>query len=108
MECPNCKNQIDDKVFFCPICGSKVKEKPVSTAIRQQIYLYLVSGLLPPLFLARTLKYIKSPDPKAKKIGWISLAIMITALTIGIWWAVVWAKNFNNSLNQEMDKYLNF
>ena len=108
VECPNCKNQIDERVFFCPICGNKVKDKPVSTTIGQQAYLYLVSAFLPPLFLARTIKYIKSPDPKAKKIGWISLVIMIVALIIGIWWAVVWAKNINNQVNQEMDKYLNF
>lgn len=95
-------------MFYCPICGNKVKEKPMPTSVRSQIFLYAVSGLLPLLFLAQTIKYIRSPDPKAKRIGWISLAIMITALIIGIWWAVVWAKNFNNQLNQEMDKYLNF
>ena len=25
MECPECKNDIDEKVFYCPICGKKIK-----------------------------------------------------------------------------------
>ena len=85
-----------------------MKDKPVPTTISRQVLLYLVSAFLPPLFLRWTMSYIKSPDPKAKKIGWISLAIMITALIIGIWWAVVWALNVNKQVSQEMDRYLNF
>jgi len=68
--------------------------------------LFLFNLFLPPLGLPRTIRYIKSPDPKAKKIGWWALIVMIVSLVGAVLWGVIWAKNFNNQLNSEMDKYL--
>jgi len=54
------------------------------------------------------MKYIKSPDPKAKQIGWISLTVMTISILIGFWIAAQWAKNLNDQVNQQMDQLLGF
>lgn len=106
MECPECKNKIDDKVFFCPICGKKIKEKPVVMDFWHLLWLFILSLFLPPLNMGLTMKYIKSPDEKAKRLGWISLTIMTVALLIGFWIAARWAQNLNDQVNDEMSRYL--
>jgi len=108
IECPECKNKIDEKVFYCPICGKKIKEKPVAMDFWHLAWLFGLSALLPPLNLGLTMKYIKSPDTRVKQIGWASLLVMIIAILIGFWIAARWAQKVNNQVNEEMDKLLGF
>ena len=108
VECPECKNKIDEKVFYCPICGKKIKEKPAAMDFWHLAWLFGLSALLPPLNLGLSMKYIKSPDPNAKKMGWLSLGVMTVAILVGFAWAIKWAQNFNKQVSSEMDKYLGF
>jgi hypothetical protein len=106
IDCPVCKNKIDEKVFYCPICGKKIKDKPVAMDFWHLVWLFTLCTLLPPLNLGLTMKYIKSTDTSAKKIGWISLSVMTLAILIGFWFAARWAQNLNDQVNKEMSKYL--
>lgn len=83
-------------------------EKPLSTNIRTQIGLYLVSVLLPPFFLGWTIKYVKSTDPKAKQIGMISLGLTIVTLVAIIWLSIAFAKNLSQGVNQQLNQYQSF
>jgi len=106
--CPFCSSTIDSSAFFCPTCGKNVKEKPLSTGIWTQIGLYLVSVLLPPLFIGWTIKYLKSTDAKTKQIGMISLVLTIVALVTAIWFSIAFTKNITTEVNQQLNQYQNF
>ena len=103
--CPFCSSPIDSSAFFCPICGKNVKEKTLLTGIWTQIGLYVVSVLLPPLFIGWTIKYLKSTNPKAKQIGMISLVLTITALVVAIWISVAFTKTLTREVNQQLNQY---
>jgi len=106
--CPFCSSLVDATAFFCPTCGKNIKEKPLSTGVLIQIGLYLVSVLLPPLFIGWTIKYLKSKDPKAKQIGMISLGLIIFALVIAIWLSLIFVKNITQGVNQQLNQYQNY
>lgn len=105
--CRFCSTLIDSTAIFCPTCGKNVKDKPLSTGIGTQLGLYLVSVLLPPLFIGWTIKYLKSMDPKAKQMGILSLVLTIIALIVGVWIAVTLTKTLTQSVNQQLNQYQN-
>jgi hypothetical protein len=85
VDCPFCNNKIEAKAFYCPVCGKKVREKPLSTSFGPVFLIFFLCVFLPPFNIGKTIKYMRSPDPKAKKIGLISLAVMfITLIGYGI------------------------
>lgn len=70
-----------------------------------RVALYAASFLLPPLNLIWTVKYLKTPDPEARKIGIISLVITVVALILGIWISLSLFKNLNRQITGQMDLY---
>ena len=106
--CPNCHNPIEKAVFYCPICGKKVKEKPVSTGFWPVFGLFTLSVLLPPLNIPLSFKYLRSTDPKAKTFGWVSIALMTSALIIITIWSIKIVNEVNRQVEVEMAKYLGF
>lgn len=89
--CPECNKNIDPQWFFCANCGSALREKTISISLQMQLFIYAISFFLAPLGLIWVLKYIRSADPKTKKIGVtiiiltiISLILMITVFKVAI------------------------
>ena len=105
--CPFCSSPVDSTAFFCPTCGKNVKEKPLATGIWTQLGVYAVSILLPPQFIGWTIKYLKSSDPTAKRIGIISLVLTIVAIGIAIWLSLALSKSITQQMNQQLDQYQN-
>jgi len=105
MNCPFCQNKIPPDVFFCPVCGKKIKETPLSTTVGAQILLYALSLFLPPFNIGMTIKYLKSADPKAKTIGWVSLIMMIVALIVVGVSTYYFSKRISDQVNQELKIY---
>ena len=103
LNCRYCGKSILASDYFCPNCGKKLKEKILSTTIGRQIFIYLLSFLLPPLGLWPAIKYLKQKDEKSRMIGFVAIGITIISLVITIWLSV----NFMNTLNQEINKQLN-
>jgi len=104
--CSKCKYIISDSFYFCPNCGKKLKEPPVSTTVLRQIYIYSLSILLPPLGLWPAVKYLRQKDRKAKIIGIVAIiltiisSIITTYLTINILNSEITA--INNSQSQDL------
>jgi len=75
-----------ENFYFCPNCGKKIKEPPLSTSIGKQIYIYALSILLPPLGLWPGIKYLLQGSTKARIIGIVAIVLTIisTVLTIKI------------------------
>ena len=103
--CQYCKTQVEATAFYCPTCGKKIREKPLNTTFWYQVGLYAASILLPPLNLIWAVKYYKSPDPKAKKIGTVSLIITVFALIISLWIASALFKNISQQITGQMGQY---
>ncbi len=105
MNCPFCNASIDAAAFFCPNCGKKIREKPVSIALGPQLGVYALSLLLPPLNLPWTIRYLKSSDPKAKIVGWVSLALMIISVVFAIWLSIGLTKSIQSQVEQKLKMY---
>lgn len=103
--CPQCKGNIAPVDYFCPACGKKLKEKPLSTTFSKQLSIYLVSFFLPPLGLWPAIKYIRAPDEKSKRIGWIAILLTIISIIITVWLTMNFINSFNRQLNNQLDLY---
>jgi hypothetical protein len=107
LSCPNCKQNIAAQDFFCPNCGKKIKDKPQSTTVLRQIYVYLLSALLPPLGLWPAVKYLKQKDNKSKMIGYIAVALTVISVVISLWWYFNFIKTATQQINQQLNGELN-
>lgn len=87
----------------CPYCGKEIPEtvKSVNTGIMSQTGLYLVSFFLPPFGIGWTIKYLKSTDDKAKKIGIASVILTIAGLAA----AVMLVAGSISQLSSQMQQY---
>jgi hypothetical protein len=104
--CPNCEQNILEDYFFCPNCGKKLKDKPLSVSIGRQILIYLFSFFLPSLGLWPAVKYLKQKDQKSKMIGLVAITLTIVATIITVWFSLDIVNEFNKQLNGNLNLYL--
>lgn len=103
--CNHCHGNISTADYYCPNCGKNVREKPLSTSIVKQIWLYIFSLLLPPLGIWPAIKYLKQEDGKARKIGIIILVLTAVSIVLTIWATMNFVNSFNSALNNQMNIY---
>lgn len=103
--CPSCKTEVSILDFFCPVCGKKLKEKPLSTSISKQIFIYLLSTLLPPLGLWPAIKYLRQGDNKSKKIGIIAIVLTIISIIITFWISAGIIKSIQGVVGTQLTPY---
>jgi len=101
--CPDCKANLSESDYFCPNCGKKIKEKPLSTTLLKQLSIYFISFFLPPLGVWPGIKYLRQGDEKSKKIGLAAIFLTIISIIITSWLTM----NLINSLNKELNNQLN-
>jgi hypothetical protein len=89
LACPQCHQPVLPDAYFCPNCGKSLKEKPPPTRWWTQLGIYLLSALLPPLGLWPAVKYIRSSDALAKRVGWIAVALTVISLIASVWLAQI-------------------
>ena len=94
--CSVCHQPILAQYYFCPNCGVKVdgKELPLDTTAVAQVKIYLLSIIQPMvLFIFYTkwhgIKYFKSNDPEAHKIGQVACMILTISTIFTIWFSVL-------------------
>lgn len=92
--CPTCHLPTKPEYYFCPNCGTKLKQAPLSTSVISQISLYTFSIILPMIcFLFVTkwqgITYIKSKDKKEKTIGAIACALLFLSTIFTIYFAYI-------------------
>lgn len=101
--CPSCHTVIVETSYFCPNCGKKLKDKPLSTSAIKQVGVYLISLFFPPFGLWPAVKYLKQEDGKSKTIG--GVAILLTLLSIMI--TILIVANIMTSLSKILNGQLN-
>ena len=92
--CRACHVELIPSYYFCPNCGTPVKEIPLSTSFFSQTKLYLLSILLPYIFFIaigkwKGITYIKSEDTKSKVIGYIALILLIASTIFTFWYTYI-------------------
>jgi hypothetical protein len=103
--CPRCHFPVKPEFYFCPNCGVKLTEAPIGTGLMDQLLLYAFSIILPWIaYLAITkwqgIKYLRSPDARAKQIGLIALILLVASSIVAFWLTYVWIQQYiQSSLN---------
>ena len=69
---------------FCPQCGVKLKEPPLSISFGRLAFVYLISFFLAPFGLVFAFKYLRQPDPKARMVGIVVIILTILAIALTI------------------------
>lgn len=81
------------------------KDKSLSTTIARQIFIYLLSFLLPPLGLWPGIKYLKQKDEKSRIIGFIAIVLTIISIALTVWFTLGFINVFNQQLNSSLNLY---
>lgn len=103
--CPRCHFPVKPEYYYCPNCGVKLTEAPMGTGLMDQLLLYAFSIILPWIaYLAITkwqgIKYLRSPDERAKQIGLIALILLVASSVVAFWMTYVWIQGYiQQSLN---------
>lgn len=100
--CPVCHLPVQSEAYFCPNCGAKLREKPLSVSVATQAWIYALSIVMPMIaFLALHywpgIKYVRSDDARAKQIGLIAIALIALSTIITYWLSIVWLQGFIQS-----------
>ena len=103
--CPACHAPVADNYYFCPNCGKKLNEPPISTS--KQIGIYALSILLPPLGLWPGIKYIMHGDGKTKKVGWIAVILTVIATIVTVWIFMGVFNGLTSGLGGQLNQYQN-
>jgi len=104
LTCRFCHEAISDDDYFCPHCGKKLKDKPVSTSIGKQIVVYLISLLLPPFGLPWAIRYLRQQDQKSKTIGYVVIALTVISIIVNIWLAYAFIQQTSQQINTDMNQ----
>ncbi|MGA2911455.1 MAG: zinc ribbon domain-containing protein [Candidatus Levyibacteriota bacterium] len=103
--CPFCHFQLLQNYYFCPNCGKKISEPPIT--IIKQIGVYLLSIFLPPLGLWPGIRYLFSKDEKTKKVGTIAIVLTIISTIVTLWLSVAMFNNLTKNVNSQLNQYQN-
>ena len=103
--CKFCGFPVSANFYYCPGCGKKLIEPPITTL--REISVYLISIFLPPLGLWPGIKYLTQKNDKAKRVGMIAIALTIISIIITIWLSVAAVNNLTQTINSQMNQYQN-
>jgi len=99
--CKFCGQTVLSNYYFCPYCGKKLIEPPI-TALRE-IGVYLLSVLLPPLGLWPGIKYLMQKNERAKRVGIIAILLTVASIAITIWLSVGLVNNITQTFNSQLN-----
>jgi hypothetical protein len=98
--CPSCHFVAQESFFFCPNCGKKIKEPPVSIGIGKQLSIYLISIFFPPFGLWPGITYLLDKNEKAKIIGIVAIVLTILSTIVTTWYTLY--KQLNQAMSSQM------
>lgn len=102
--CKYCHFPLEEKFYFCPNCGKKIKEPPVT--LMQQIGVYALSIFLPPLGLWPGVKYLSQKDQKTRIIGIIAIILTIISTVVTAWLFIGFMNEVNIQINKQLSQPL--
>ncbi len=103
--CRFCNSPVSDNFFFCPTCGKKLHEPPIT--ITKQISIYALSIFLPPLGLWPGIKYVFQKDEKTKTVGIAAIILTIISTIVTIWLFMNTITSITSGINPPLNQYQN-
>jgi hypothetical protein len=97
--CPFCGFPVSENFYFCPGCGKKLIEPPLT--LLKTLGVYAVSIFLPPLGLVPGIKYLLQNNPKTKKVGIIAIILTVISSIITLWLTLGLINQMSQSLGQQ-------
>ena len=101
--CKFCGQTVLSNYYFCPYCGKKLIEPPI-TALKE-ISVYLLSVFLPPLGLWPGIRYLSQKNEKAKRVGTIAIILTIISIIVTICLSIGLVNNISQSVSSQMNQY---
>jgi hypothetical protein len=101
--CKFCGQTVLSNYYFCPYCGKKLIEPPLTMA--KEIGVYLISFFLPPLGLLPGIKYLFQKSERAKKVGIIAIILTVVSIIITIWITVGLMGTITQSLSTQTSQF---
>jgi hypothetical protein len=95
--CPVCHMPVSPTYYFCPNCGAKVHEPPLSISPLAQLGLYAFSIILPMICYLLISKwpgitYVRSKDEKIRQVGAIACGLLVLSSVATFYYAYVWTE----------------
>ena len=103
--CPFCAKPVTAEDYFCPHCGKKIRDKPLSTTLLTQFGIYALSFFLPPLGLWPAFRYLRQSDQAHKRIGWIAIGLTIITVVLTSIITVGIMNSINATVNTQLQQY---
>lgn len=100
--CKFCGQAVLTNYYFCPYCGKKLIEPPI-TAFKE-ICVYLLSVFLPPLGLWPGIKYLLQKNTKAKRVGSVAIVLTIISTVVTLWLSVVAFNGLSQTINSQLNQ----
>jgi hypothetical protein len=100
--CPSCSSPIVENFNFCPNCGKKFKEPPLSTSISKQMGIYFLSIFLPPFGLWPGVIYLLDKHEKARMIGVIAIVLTIISFVFTAWMVYTTMQQLNTLMGSQL------
>jgi hypothetical protein len=103
--CRFCNSPVSSNFFFCPTCGKKLHEPPITIA--KQISVYAISILFPPLGLWPGIRYVMQKDEKTRTVGIIAIILTIVSTIITIWLFMNTLSSITSGIGMPLNQYQN-
>ena len=109
--CPVCHRPVQKEYYFCPNCGTSLRNAPLSVSLEAQVLIYLHSIVLPMIIFItvskwRGITYARSRDQQIRRIGIIACTLLILSTLINYYLAYVWFQKTMQSANEQMNTLL--
>jgi hypothetical protein len=100
--CKFCGQTVFTNYYFCPYCGKKLIEPPITMV--KEIGIYLFSILLPPLGLWPGIKYLLQKNNRARRVGIITILLTIIATIVTLYFTIITVSNIQQTINTQMNQ----
>jgi hypothetical protein len=104
--CKFCGQTVFANYYFCPYCGKKLIDPPIT--FLKEFGIYLFSIFLPPLGLWPGIKYLLQKNARAKRVGIITIILTVLSIAITLWLSVAAFNNINQAINAQLQNQSQF
>jgi hypothetical protein len=107
--CPVCHQPVAATYYFCPNCGAKIHEPPLSTSAMTQLGIYAFSAILPVICYLliskwQGIRYLRSKDEDARTVGIIACSILLISSIVTFYYGYIWTEQALNQATSQVNQ----
>lgn len=100
--CKSCKNPVSSTYFFCPYCGSQLRQPPLSISLGKQIGVYFLAIFFPLFSIVPGIRYLGQSDSSSKAIGVVTLLLAGISILLNVYAIIYIGDYFKQLLNNPL------